>query len=786
MQDAGGKGKGQEDTAAGKKGRDEARALTGARLALGVTIALALSAASPRSASAAAPTARRASRRPTSRASRRCSRGTSTPKAWRPPTASNTRTRRPCRRRRAGHDRRPSRLGSAVTAARAAIAGLTPDTTYHYRLVATNSSGPPRPPSHLRHHPRLRLPAGRRRLRGPRDRRRRRHRRRAAGSHPYQLSSTSASTRAANSRASRASSPGRRPARPRHRAAAGVILNPSAQQLHLSPTSSPRAPRPSKRAARGRAARTRARSARSRSQSACGGGKVRRFGLFNLDPPPGVAAQLGFCSLRRRRSSRPRYPKRRRRRLLVDPRSARTSPSPRHQRPRRTALGHPLGRLPRRRTGQLPERGGARLPLGQMLGRGALEADRHPARLPDPADQLLGPLAFAATASSWQQPGPGLGRGDSTATPPRQPAPTMSDCASLAFDPNRLGPPHRHEGLLAVRLQLPPQRQRHQLTDPDQVARAADQEGGRHACRPGSRQPLGRRRPGRLHPGPVRRRDRAFDARAPAAPTARRSATSRSARRSSTSCFEGAIYLASPTTRRPPTRAPRTPSTRWSPSTWSPSSPERGVQVKLAGQIDPDPRPATSPPPSTACPSSPTPTSTSTSAPASAPSWSPRRPAAPATTHDRDDLPGPKPARVALRPTAPQIKTGVGGGPCPRRRRRPSPRTRGRRGQLQRQLLHPLLRPPHPQRHRTGDHLLLAGPAQGHHRQAGRRPLLPRGGDRSRARQARRRGDGRPLLPGGQPGRPHPDRLRRRSAPSPTRPGASTSPAPTTAPRSRW
>ena len=133
------------------------------------------------------------------------------------------------------------------------------------------------------------------------------------------------------------------------------------------------------------------------------------------------------------------------------------------------------------------------------------------------------------------------------------------------------------------------------------------------------------------------------------------------------------------------------------------------------------------------------------------------------------------------------ITTGIGGGACPAPGHAALLTGRGgRRGKRQRRLLHPLLRPHHPQGHRAGDHLLLPRPAEGDHRQAGRHPLLPRGRDRGGAPQERLRRGGEPLLPRGLPGRPHPDRLRDRQRPHLRLRAGSTSPAPTTARRSRW
>ena len=109
-----------------------------------------------------------------------------------------------------------------------------------------------------------------------------------------------------------------------------------------------------------------------------------------------------------------------------------------------------------------------------------------------------------------------------------------------------------------------------------------------------------------------------------------------------------------------------------------------------------------------------------------------------------------------------QIQTGVGGGPCPSRPTALRPGSPGGSPELKRGLLHPLLRPPHPQGHRTGDHLLLARPAQGHHRQARGHPLLPRRRHRRCQGQAGSGRDRVGLLSRLLSGRAHPDRLRGR------------------------
>ncbi len=109
------------------------------------------------------------------------------------------------------------------------------------------------------------------------------------------------------------------------------------------------------------------------------------------------------------------------------------------------------------------------------------------------------------------------------------------------------------------------------------------------------------------------------------------------------------------------------------------------------------------------CPSSPTPTWRSTSAPASG-HRSSRPPLCGARDHqDHPELRGPKASPTRSRRPNPRSPPASTAGPCPNGIDAAlRPRSLHRRGQLQRRLLHPLLRAPLAPRHRPGDHLLLA------------------------------------------------------------------------------
>ena len=170
---------------------------------------------------------------------------------------------------------------------------------------------------------------------------------------------------------------------------------------------------------------------------------------------------------------------------------------------------------------------------------------------------------------------------------------------------------------------------------------------------------------------------------------------------------------------------------------------------------------AASPRSSTSCRSCPTRTSTSTSAKASAARWRRRRPAArsrPRPTSRR----GATPTWSGTNRCPPTIAAGVGGGPCPSGLAPFAPQAKGgmlnsRAGAYTPFYLH-LTR----KVDRTGDRLLLGPVPAGPAGQDRRHPLLPGGRDRSGAAQLGGGGARPPLLPGGEPDRPHLLRLRRR------------------------
>jgi hypothetical protein len=185
--------------------------------------------------------------------------------------------------------------GTGPHPARAAIAALSPNTTYHYRLVASNSSGPASAAGTFATTQgfgflpgtagfAVRAVADGGATAG------------TAGTHPYQLDLALG----LNTGGEFEDQPGvlfpdgdlrdldlELPA--------GMILNPSAlNQCSAVDFARPRVS-PFEDSAAGESCQASSQIGTAEVASARDGGKPRRFGLFNLAPPPGVAAQIGFA-----------------------------------------------------------------------------------------------------------------------------------------------------------------------------------------------------------------------------------------------------------------------------------------------------------------------------------------------------------------------------------------------------------------------------------------------------------------------------------------------------------
>lgn len=190
-------------------------------------------------------------------------------------------------------------LGSAAVdrSASAAISGLSPDTTYHYRLLATNSlqetaTGPEQTFTTTQGFGFLGGAAGfeaaATKLDGTPDT--------EAGSHPYELTTSVNLNQGGESAA--------QPGVPfpdgdlkdlRLELPPGLVGNPSTvNQCTLAEFGTPRSS-PFEASLSGESCPDASQVGVVAIHSSFGGGSTRSFGLFNLVPPPGVAAELGFA-----------------------------------------------------------------------------------------------------------------------------------------------------------------------------------------------------------------------------------------------------------------------------------------------------------------------------------------------------------------------------------------------------------------------------------------------------------------------------------------------------------
>ena len=191
----------------------------------------------------------------------------------------------------------PAGSGSADYPARAAISGLAPDTTYHYRLVATNSSGTAQTDGTAT----FTTTHGFGFLSGTNGFAASAYADGGAAatqadSHPYQLDFTVG----LNQGGAFEDQPGDVFADGDLRdlkieMPPGLIVNPAVlakctlEQFH-TPRSSP-----FETSLSGESCPDKSQVGTVELQTSLGGGQTRRFGLFNLDPAPGRPAQLGFA-----------------------------------------------------------------------------------------------------------------------------------------------------------------------------------------------------------------------------------------------------------------------------------------------------------------------------------------------------------------------------------------------------------------------------------------------------------------------------------------------------------
>ena len=187
--------------------------------------------------------------------------------------------------------------GSVDYPARAAISGLTPDTTYHYRLVATNSSGTAQTDGAAT----FTTTGGFGFLSGAGGFAASAYANGGAAatqadSHPYQLDLTVGLNQGGSFEDQLGDIFADGDLRDlKIEMPPGLIVNPAVlakctlEQFH-TPRSSP-----FETSLSGESCPDRSQVGTVELQTSLGGGQTRRFGLFNLDPAPGRPAQLGFA-----------------------------------------------------------------------------------------------------------------------------------------------------------------------------------------------------------------------------------------------------------------------------------------------------------------------------------------------------------------------------------------------------------------------------------------------------------------------------------------------------------
>jgi hypothetical protein len=292
--------------------------------------------------------------------------------------------------------------GSGPHPARAAIAGLSPDTTYRYRLTATNASGSASAEGTFTTTRGFGFLPGSEGFGvsaiasggGAATR---------AGSHPYQLDLSVGFNHGGEFEDQPgAAFPDGDLRNLGIELPPGLILDPAV--LEQCPSTAFATPRhsPFEDSLAGESCPDDSQVGTVEVATARGGGEVRRFGVFNLTPPPGVAAQLGFAPF-----GAPVV-------LDLDLREDPGAPYTLTLQARDIPQSMDIGGLSLSLWGtpwaasHNPERGNC---LNEAepgfawakcsVGRPAERIPRAYLTLPG---RCAGPLAFAATATSWQQP----------------------------------------------------------------------------------------------------------------------------------------------------------------------------------------------------------------------------------------------------------------------------------------------------------------------------------------------------------------------------------------------
>jgi hypothetical protein len=470
--------------------------------------------------------------------------------------------------------------------ARAALAGLAPSTTYHYRLTATNASGSSGAEATFATSAGFGFLSGSEGFDaraiadggGASTR---------AGSHPYQLDFELGFNQGGEFEDQPGVSFSDGDLRDLDiELPSGLLLNPSAlTQCAAGDFTVPRSS-PFETSLSGESCPDKSQVGTVEVTSSRGGGEVRRFGVFNLDPPPGVAAQLGFAAYGAPVVLDIAIPQAADGSYALELR-ARNVPQRLDLRGLGLALwGVPWGASHNGERGNcLNEAEPAFAWAKCSVGNNALYPPRAYVSLPT---RCSGPLVFGATATSWQQP-TAVTAGAVNRTSLGQPA-ELGGCGQIPFEP-------ASEGLLTDRKASSPSGYNFRLRNDDLGLTSTHQ-----STAPPIRKAIVSLPPGVTVNPSV---GAGLDTCAPAQFAAETAASTpgdacpngskigdfsvRSPLFAVGENFEGSIYLATPDESGTPAGA-ENPFDALVAVYLVAKLPQRGVQVKLAGLIAPDPQ----------------------------------------------------------------------------------------------------------------------------------------------------------------------------------------------------
>jgi hypothetical protein len=474
--------------------------------------------------------------------------------------------------------------GSEPHPARAAISGLAPATTYHYRLVATNSSGSASAEATFATTSGFGFRPGAagfavRAIKdgGGVDA--------VAGSHPYQMNFSVGFKQGGEFEG--------QPGVPfpdgdlrelTIELPPGLLLNPGILAKCSSGAFETPRSSPFETSLSGESCPGDSQVGTVEVASARGGAQTHRFGIFSLQPPPGVAAQLGFAPYGTPIVLDIGLPERPDGTYALTLR-AREIPQSLDVSGLSLALwGTPWDVSHNGERGNCLNEGEPTFPWAKC-SVGPPDLHKPLAYLSLPTE-CVGPLAFSARASSWQQPGASAQAlaGDALGTPV-----DLSSCAQLrpAFSAQGLLSDRKASSPSGYNFQLQDADETH-LTDPAQPASPATRKAvvtlpPGVSVNPSVGAGLGTCAPAQYAA------ETAFSVSGDGCPNASKIGDFTVATPLFEGTFQGAIFLATPDDPGTPAAGTENPFDSLVTVYLVAKLPARGVQVKLAGKIVPDP-----------------------------------------------------------------------------------------------------------------------------------------------------------------------------------------------------